>query len=371
MKKNIFLMVILLLVMAFALTACDAVQTRRERNENLFNSEQELIPDTRGAANNHNDNEDRVFDDYRSSNDNRNANDNEARVLPVTGGHEFDRANLYRAKRFTGYPIYTQSGEYVGEVEGLLVHPTTGMIHYLVLDPADELERDHDHLLVAWGAVQHQRGRAYGYDDDRGRGRGGPEGIPPGHLPPPGEREPMDCRELPPGHLPPPAQRNELCLDYDEDEIYDAFVLHSDWDFVRSAPGFDDDDLDNMRAGDWDTEAAGYWRAQVETVPELDEEGRQRGYLFLTDDDYRLVTRDGSGAGEVSDLLFHLPSSQVQYAVVEPGGLFESGYTVIPFNQLNWSGEEDAFVLNADEDELERFPRYDDEEALPVTDRLW
>jgi sporulation protein YlmC with PRC-barrel domain len=271
---------------------------------------------------------------------------------------DLDRNDLYYSRDLAGYPIQTRDGDGLGHVRSLLIHPESGQIHYLLLEVDDDLNPNGRYVLVPWTAMAAE---TYIDPDDVD------DGIPPGQLPPPDQRMPMDCSQIPPGHLPPPEDRDELCLDDDEDGRHEPFRYRFDRDTLAGGPAFSD--LDALDAGGWEDEASQYWRGHIDDLPAVDEEVRRRGYIRVEDRDYPLLDRNGDRVGEVSGLLFHLPSRQASYAVLRGADLSDTreGYRVLPFSDLDWMEREDAFVLPLDRSELDRLPYYEDEAHLPVS----
>jgi hypothetical protein len=180
----------------------------------------------------------------------------------------------------------------------------------------------------------------------------------------------MDCRDLPPGHLPPPDLRDELCLDFDEDldedldddRAYRTLHFPYDREILVDGPALSREELDDLDEGRWEEEADDFWRRHVDELPEREADGEGRGYIGIDEDDFTLLDREGREIGQVADLLVHLPSGEVRYAVLEAG---EDGYIVAPFSSLAWVEEEEAFALRFEPDELERLPHYEDEDEIP------
>lgn len=147
------------------------------------------------------------------------------------------------------------------------------------MEADEDLDLDKGYVLVPWSAIDANLDDQNEDGDVRGEGEDGrdDEGIPPGHLPPPDEREPMDCSELPPGQLPPPEDRDELCLDYDDEEDDfngddDALEFRFDTDILADGPGFAEEDLDDLETGGWEEEVGEFWRGYIGDLPEMEEE---------------------------------------------------------------------------------------------------
>jgi sporulation protein YlmC with PRC-barrel domain len=392
MNRRIFSMMILVLVAALALSACEAIDDYSQRR----GDRDRLIPgtgDTRDNRNDHwndnrndnwnnnrndnwNDNRNDNWNDNRNDNwnDNRNDNWNDNRNdnggpppgvppagngppggVPPTGNgpprddsssrdDEVGRHNLYRVDELTGQSLETQDGQRMGRIDSLLVHPGTGRVHYLVVEADRDLGHERGYVLVPWNALHTWSPNPY-------------EGVPPGHLPPPEQRQPMNCRDLPPGHLPPPHLRDELCLDYGDIRDDRSLVFGFGRDTMARSPSYTRDEIDDIRHGRWEDDYTGYWRGHLDDVPRMDDDARNRGYLRLHGDGYDLLDRDRDRIARIDDFRVDVPEGQVAYAVVDTGGLFQSERVLLPFDRLNWSPEDEAFVTDLHEDELERLPR--------------
>jgi sporulation protein YlmC with PRC-barrel domain len=361
---------VLLLASVLALAGCEEFENngepagldRRGSGEQIFGSEEgrpgrgndrgDILPDTGSEPGR----DDEFSDDRRDDEFDEDRRDDSPRL------DNLDPNDLYYSRDLAGYPIQTRDGDRVGHVRSLLIHPVSGQIHYLLLEVEDNLNPNGRYVLVPWTAVEAE---IYRVSDNVY------EGIPPGHLPPPGQRRPMDCSQLPPGHLPPPEYRDELCLDYGVDGRHESFRYRFDRDSLARGPAFSD--LDAIGRGGWEDEASQYWRGHVDDLPAVDEDVRRRGYIRVEDRDYPLLDRNGDRVGEVSGLLFHTPSRQVRYAVLRGTALSDSreGYVVVSFSDLDWVESEDAFVLPFDRSELDRLPYYEDEAHLPVSPIRW
>jgi sporulation protein YlmC with PRC-barrel domain len=175
---------VLLLASVLALAGCEEWENngepagldRRGSGEQIFGSEEgrpgrdndrgEILPDTGSER----DRDDEFSEDRRDDEIDEDRRDN--RQLR----EDLDRNDLYYSRDLIGYQIQTRDGEGVGHVRSLLIHPTSGQIHYLILDVEDNLNPNGRHVLVPWTAVEAETYR--GSDNVY-------EGIPPGHLPPP------------------------------------------------------------------------------------------------------------------------------------------------------------------------------------------
>lgn len=70
---------------------------------------------------------------------------------------------------------------------------------------------------------------------------------------------------------------------------------------------------------------------------------------------------DAEKLGTIECFMVNKVSGQVEYAVLEFGGLFGMGgdHYPIPWNQLRYSPEHSGYVVDLDRDALKAAPRYD------------
>lgn len=68
----------------------------------------------------------------------------------------------------------------------------------------------------------------------------------------------------------------------------------------------------------------------------------------------------GEKLGSIESFMVNKASGQVEYAVLEFGGLFGIGsdHYPIPWNQLRYSPDESGYLVDLDRDSLEKAPRY-------------
>ena len=71
---------------------------------------------------------------------------------------------------------------------------------------------------------------------------------------------------------------------------------------------------------------------------------------------------DGEKLGTIESFMVNKLSGQVEYAVLQFGGLFGIGseYYPIPWNHLRYSAEHGGYVVDLDRAVLEKAPRYDE-----------
>ena len=84
-----------------------------------------------------------------------------------------------------------------------------------------------------------------------------------------------------------------------------------------------------------------------------------------------VYSEDGDKLGHIHNFLVDKLSGQVEYAVLQFGGLFGLGadYYPLPWQALTYDTEQGGYVVDLDKETLEAAPRYADEP--PVFDRAY
>ena len=78
----------------------------------------------------------------------------------------------------------------------------------------------------------------------------------------------------------------------------------------------------------------------------------------------------GEKLGSIDDLVIDKRSGQVRYAALEFGGFLGMGTDryPLPWNMLKYDTEKDGYVVNIDKAQLEKAPRYPEDEAPTYSD---
>ncbi|MDR7333798.1 PRC-barrel domain-containing protein [Roseateles asaccharophilus] len=78
----------------------------------------------------------------------------------------------------------------------------------------------------------------------------------------------------------------------------------------------------------------------------------------------------GDKLGSIDDLVIDKRSGQVRYAALEFGGFLGVGTDryPLPWNMLKYDTDKDGYVVNIDKAQLEKAPRYTEDEAPNYTD---
>jgi len=75
--------------------------------------------------------------------------------------------------------------------------------------------------------------------------------------------------------------------------------------------------------------------------------------------------RDEERLGTIESFMVNKLSGQVEYAVLQFGGLFGIGsdYYPVPWNHLHYSADRGGFIVDLDRSVLEQAPRYNEAES--------
>jgi sporulation protein YlmC with PRC-barrel domain len=78
----------------------------------------------------------------------------------------------------------------------------------------------------------------------------------------------------------------------------------------------------------------------------------------------------GDKLGSIDDLVIDKRSGQVRYAALEFGGFLGMGTDryPLPWNMLKYDTTKDGYVVNVDKAQLEKAPRYAEDEAPNYSD---
>jgi sporulation protein YlmC with PRC-barrel domain len=104
--------------------------------------------------------------------------------------------------------------------------------------------------------------------------------------------------------------------------------------------------------------------------------GRLRDYRFEdlnTEDDIRgaaVYGRNDEKLGKIDDVIFDHSTGSIKYVVVDAGGWFSTKKFLVPPSQLRNSSEHDGdFAVNADKQQIEKFPPYNESDL--DSDEKW
>jgi sporulation protein YlmC with PRC-barrel domain len=88
---------------------------------------------------------------------------------------------------------------------------------------------------------------------------------------------------------------------------------------------------------------------------------------------YPVQNLQGEDLGEIEDLMVDVNNSQVRYAVLSFGGFLDIGDKLfaIPLDAIQFNSEEQAFILDVDEERLEQAPGFERENWPDTTVPDW
>jgi sporulation protein YlmC with PRC-barrel domain len=81
----------------------------------------------------------------------------------------------------------------------------------------------------------------------------------------------------------------------------------------------------------------------------------------------------GDDLGEIDEIMIHLPSGRVAYAVLSFGGILGIGSKLfaVPWSALQVDEDKKCFVLDVDKKTLESAPGFDKDNWPDMTDTTW
>lgn len=83
---------------------------------------------------------------------------------------------------------------------------------------------------------------------------------------------------------------------------------------------------------------------------------------------FAVTNADGDEVAQIEDMVIDPQTGQVSYVLVSPEGATGDAVVPIPWDMLEWSMTEEAFVLDVDEQTLQDAPSF---EEFPPTDTGW
>jgi sporulation protein YlmC with PRC-barrel domain len=109
--------------------------------------------------------------------------------------------------------------------------------------------------------------------------------------------------------------------------------------------------------------------AETEEMPQLDHSALKASALI----GYDVMNMNGEDLGEIKDMLIGLDSGQIKYAVLTYGGVLDIGNKLfaIPLNAFNFDPQQNAFVLNVNEEMLENAPGFNEDNWPDTASLEW
>ncbi len=86
-----------------------------------------------------------------------------------------------------------------------------------------------------------------------------------------------------------------------------------------------------------------------------------------------VVNSKGEDLGKIEDIMIHVPSGKIAYAVLSFGGFLGLGDKLfaIPWEALKLDEDNHRFVLDIDKEKLERAPGFDKDRWPDMADPTW
>jgi sporulation protein YlmC with PRC-barrel domain len=257
-----------------------------------------------------------------------------------------ERAEIYRLSEIIDWNVRDQAGEEVGEVHSFVVDQQTGFIHYVLISPDGELEVDGDYVAVPWNAlaVSHLDMALVDTTDQVAT--------------PETEETPVDT--------------DVVVLDDDP-----HFVLNVDREVLANSPVIDDIDDIDFASPMWQDEYAVYWDGQLAGLPatgDVETAGELQSGLHLDEvTGYDIYNTEDDQIADVAEMIVNPETGKITHIVAGFGGFLGLGerYVAIPFTSFDYDQEEEHFVLQATEEELETAPGYESLDEFSFDQPNW
>jgi sporulation protein YlmC with PRC-barrel domain len=271
---------------------------------------------------------------------------------------EDDRAEIYRLSNVIDWNVRDQQGEDVGSVHSFIVDQQTGYIHYVLIDPDGDLDIDGDAVAIPWNAlsVSHLDAMAVGV---------------PGQVSTPENDDAV---------TPEPGTAQETPVVTDRETVLDDdphFVLTIDRQALVNAPVIEDLDEVDFASPQWQDENVRYWDTHLAGLPvtgDMEADADLQNPLHLDDvTGYDIYNPEGDQIADVAEMILNPETGEITHIVAGVGGFLGLGerYVPIPFQSFEYDAEEERFILQATEDELENAPGYDSMDDLRADQPNW
>jgi sporulation protein YlmC with PRC-barrel domain len=113
---------------------------------------------------------------------------------------------------------------------------------------------------------------------------------------------------------------------------------------------------------------------QGTTIKHTDSEKKYRAVLAASTLAGNSVRNSaGDDLGKIDEIMIHIPSGRVAYAVLSFGGFLRMGNKLfaVPWSALKVDEDEHCFILNVDKRTLENAPGFDKDDWPDMTDVRW
>jgi sporulation protein YlmC with PRC-barrel domain len=263
-----------------------------------------------------------------------------------------DMAEIYRLSYVIDWNVRDQQGETVGSVHSFIVDEQTGYIHYVLVDPDGDLDIDGDAIALPWNAlsVSHLDYRAM-------------EGTELQATP----ETDADTQETPVG-------TEDQAVVTDDDP---HFVLTVERQALANAPVIEDLDEFAFDSPQWRDEQARYWEGQMAGLPvtgEMDQDAELQNPIHINDvTGYDIYNPEGDHIADVAEMVLDPETGEITHIIASVGGFLGIGdrYVPIPFLAFEYDQEEERFILQATEEELENAPGYDSMDDIRFDQPNW
>jgi len=120
-------------------------------------------------------------------------------------------------------------------------------------------------------------------------------------------------------------------------------------------------------------DAATEEQAGAGTIPGIEQFDMMSAYKASEFIGYSVQNLQGEDLGEIEDLMVDVNNSQVRYAVLSFGGFLDIGDKLfaIPLDTIQFNAEEQAFILDVDEERLEQAPGFERENWPDTANPDW
>jgi sporulation protein YlmC with PRC-barrel domain len=267
-----------------------------------------------------------------------------------------DLDEIYRLSNVIDWDVRDQQGESVGSVDSFVVDQQTGFIHYVLVNPDGDLELDGDAVAIPWDglsishldmALVDTLDNDLDTDDDTAT------------------PEPGAVQETPVG-------TGDAAFDDDP-----HFILTVDRQALANAPVVEDLNEVDFASPQWQDEHVRYWDTQLAALPatgEMEADAELQNALRLHDvTGYDIYNPEDEQIADVAEMILDPETGEITHIVAGVGGFLGLGerYVPIPFQSFQYDQEEERFVLQTTEDELENAPGYDSMDDLRFGQPNW
>jgi sporulation protein YlmC with PRC-barrel domain len=184
------------------------------------------------------------------------------------------------ASDLVGLGVRDSAGEGVGEIEQLIVDRNTGQIHYVIIGVGGFLDIGDVEILVPWGALN---------------------------------------------------------VNASATEVDQLVTTSVERQVVENAPAFDPEAIPDVQAQDWDADIRAYWQDQGDFLP-VTGEGAPVADLFRISDptEITLENFNGEDIGTVENLVLDLEGGRISHVIWAAGGVLEVAdcLLAVPYEQF-------------------------------------